>query len=113
VAAVSGTICGLGYQRNYSIKQINDVLNLCLCSSAGSLCDGAKLSCAWKIEAAIVAGFAAMDVVESKIALPDNEGLVNRDAFETIKSIGILSRGIMNDTNSIVVDIIDKNERAK
>lgn len=109
VAAVTGTICGIGFQRNHAIKQINDLINLCLCSFAGVLCDGAKLSCSWKVESALLTGFKAIDLVENKINLPDNEGLINRDAFETIKHLGNLSKSIMEQTNNQIVDIIENN----
>jgi L-cysteine desulfidase len=45
IAAATGAIAGIGLQRNHSVKQINDLINYCLCSFAGSICDGAKLSC--------------------------------------------------------------------
>lgn len=109
VAAVTGTIAGLGFQRNHTIKQINDLINLCICSFAGSLCDGAKLSCSWKIEAALLTGFKAMDIVEHNISLPDNEGLINKDAFDTITHLGNLSKSIMEQTNNQIIDIIHHN----
>jgi L-cysteine desulfidase len=75
------------------------------------LCDGAKLSCAWKIEAALVAGFRAMELIENKRSLSPNEGINNRDAFETIKSLGELSKRVMNITNVEVIDIINRNSQ--
>lgn len=110
VAATTGTICGIGLQRNHNVKQINDLINLCLCSFAGSLCDGAKLSCSWKIEAALLAGFKAIDMVENNVVLPNNEGLINKDAFETIKHLGNLSKTIMEQTNNEIIDIIQENK---
>jgi L-cysteine desulfidase len=109
IAATTATLCGIGYQRKYSVKQVNDLINLCLCSYAGAICDGAKISCAWKIEAALISGFAAMEIVEHNASIP-NGGMINKDAFETIRDLGKLSHKIMDETNSAVIDIVNKND---
>jgi L-cysteine desulfidase len=80
-----------------------------LCSFAGTLCDGAKLSCAWKVQSALLIGFQALRLVENNSCLPNNEGLVNKDAFETIKHLGNLSKTIMDSTNNELVYIIEQN----
>jgi L-cysteine desulfidase len=72
------------------------------------LCDGAKISCAWKIESALSVGFKALESIEKKFKL-NGEGINNVDAFKTIKLIGGLSKTIMNTTNEKIIDIIDYN----
>jgi L-cysteine desulfidase len=48
-------------------------------------------------------------MVENKITLPNDEGLINKDAFETIKHLGNISKSVMEQTNNEVVDVIELN----
>jgi L-cysteine desulfidase len=84
------------------------LINYCLNFFTGILCDGAKISCAWKVEAALSVGFKALELVESKRKI-NSDGINNIDAFKTIKLIGNLSKTIMTSINDKIVDIIDYN----
>jgi L-cysteine desulfidase len=111
VAAVTSSICGIAYQRGNTEHQINDLINLCICSFAGAICDGAKLSCAWKIGASYLSAFGALRIVEKNGKLPHNEGIVSKDAFRTINDLGMISQTVRDVTNSVIVDVVSKTIR--
>ena len=48
VAASCGTMVGIAYQRGFNYQKINDLMNILLCTSTGTICDGAKPSCSFK-----------------------------------------------------------------
>lgn len=87
-------------------KQIKDGINLYLSSSMGFVCDGAKLSCTYKVS------FAAMNgMIAGKMSLDhpdtcDGTGLNNQDLDKTIRNLGKLNNEILKGANKGIIELI-------
>lgn len=94
------------FAKNGSRQKIKDAINIYLASSMGVLCDGAKISCTYKVS------FAAMNgMISAKIALDhqntcDGTGLSSKDVDKTIKNLGKLNNEILNNANNGIIELI-------
>lgn len=110
IAATTGAIAGIGFLRGYTDSEVNNLINLMICSTGGVLCDGAKLSCSYKAISAINNGFLAMEFVENKGKIKHLEGINSKNARETINNLGNISQKVKNQTNSAIVDVMNEME---
>lgn len=102
-SAVAGAITWL---QDGTEKQIFDALKNTLASLSGMICDGAKITCAFKISSGIHAA-----MIASKMALKDrsyqgNIGILKEDVEETIQVIGHLAKNGMDKTDQVILDIM-------
>ena len=73
---------------------------------SGTVCDGAKPSCATKIASAVEAGLLGFDLYESGKALHGGDGILKGDVEKTIESVGQLAREGMRETDEEILDIM-------
>jgi L-cysteine desulfidase len=86
--------------------QIKDAINLYLSSSMGFVCDGAKLSCTYKVSFAAMNGMIAGKMVLDHSNTCDGTGLNKMNVDDTIKNLGKLNNEILKGANKGIVELI-------
>ncbi len=87
-------------------NQIKDAVNLYLSTSMGFVCDGAKVSCTYKVSFAAMNGIIAGKMILDGAVSCDGFGLNKMDVDETIKNLGKLNNEILNSANKGIIDLI-------
>lgn len=106
VAAGSGAGAGIAYLRDGSLEAISATLCNALGMISGTICDGAKSSCAAKIMASVEAGIMGYEMYKADKAFLPGEGIVGCDVEKTIRNIGILAQKGMYETDRVILGIM-------
>jgi len=94
------------YVKGATHHQIKEAINMYLASSMGVVCDGAKVSCTYKVSFAGMNGMIAAKTVLDHPNMCDGIGLNRYSVDETIKNLGILNNEILNNANKGIIDLI-------
>lgn len=73
---------------------------------SGTVCDGAKPSCAAKIASAVEAGLLGYEMYRHGQQFRDGEGIVSKGVENTIHNIALLARKGMQETDREIIDIM-------
>lgn len=76
---------------------------------SGTICDGAKPSCAAKIAAAVDAGIMGYRMYLHHREFREGEGIVSGSVDSTIKNVGILAQQGMLQTDKTILEIMQNN----
>ena len=93
--------CGAG-----TYEAVSATITNTLGMISGTVCDGAKPSCATKIASAVEAGLLGFDLYEKGKALHGGDGILKDDVEKTIESVGQLAREGMRETDEEILDIM-------
>jgi L-cysteine desulfidase len=106
VGCASG-ICYLEGGRFYEIAHtiVNGVAIL-----SGTICDGAKPSCAAKIAMAVEAGLSGYEMTKHHKQFYSGDGIVTKGVENTIKNVGRLARFGMGGTDKEIIKMMLKKE---
>lgn len=77
---------------------------------SGTICDGAKPSCAAKIAESIDAGILAHNMWKNQQQFLGGDGIVTKGVDETIANVGILAKEGMRQTDRIILEIMTKRD---
>ena len=96
-------ICFLNGGRYYEIAHtvVNAVAIL-----SGTICDGAKASCAAKIAMAVEAGLMGYEMTCTKRQFYGGDGIVTKGVENTIRNVGKLARDGMCETDKEIIRIM-------
>jgi L-cysteine desulfidase len=94
------------YVKNKSNQQVRDAINLYLSTSMGFVCDGAKVSCSYKVSFAAMNGMIAAKMVTDQAVACDGFGLNKIDVDETIRNLGKLNNEILYSANKGIINLI-------
>ncbi len=94
------------YVKKGTREQIKASINLYLSTSMGFVCDGAKLSCTYKVSFAAMNGMIAGKMVFDENNVCDGIGLNSIDLDGTIKVLGKLNNEILNTANKGIIELI-------
>lgn len=94
------------YTKNASREQIKEAINLYLSTSMGFVCDGAKVSCTYKVSFAAMNGMIAGKMASDQSAVCDGTGLNKVDVDKTIKNLGKLNNEILHSANKGIIELI-------
>lgn len=106
VSASCGAGAGICYLHGGSFAQYEATIVNTLANVGGIVCDGAKPSCAAKISAAVDAAILGCDMALSDDNFLAGDGLVGRNAEETIRSMGYVGRVGMHPTDVEILNIM-------
>ena len=106
VSAGAGAACGICFLRGGDYDDVAHTLVNALAVSSGIVCDGAKASCAAKIDAALEGAFLAHKLAMSGYRFPDGEGIVQPSADQTVCVTGRLGRDGMRQTDIEILNIM-------
>ena len=106
VAAGAGAAAGIAWLLGGTSNQIGGAIENIIEDLAGVICDGAKNSCALKLDTAagtaVKAAFFSMNGLKVKVT----DGIVGESPEKTIRNIGILSSQGMAETDKIILKIM-------
>ncbi|NCB91009.1 MAG: serine dehydratase subunit alpha family protein [Clostridia bacterium] len=106
VNAGCAAACGIAYLDQAALPVIEDIITNTLATISGMLCDGAKSSCASKIAVSIEMGLLAYEMAKNKCCFMEGEGIVGKDADETIQSVGRIGKDGMKETDNKILEIM-------
>lgn len=107
-AVSSGTAAGAGiaYLHNGTYKEIQHTIVNALAILSGTICDGAKASCAAKIASSVDAGIMGYYMYKNKQQFYAGDGIVAHSVDETIQNIGTLGSQGMLQTNDKIIEMM-------
>ena len=107
-AISAGCGCGTGicYLLGGRYREIAHTLVNSVAILSGTICDGAKPSCAAKIAMAVEAGIMGYDMYHAGEQFRGGDGIVSKGVENTIKNIGRLARNGMKSTDKEIIDIM-------
>ncbi len=94
------------YVKNGTREDIKRSINLYLSTSMGFVCDGAKMSCTYKVSFAAMNGMIAGKMVTEDQSYCEGTGLNKDDVDTTIKNLGKLNNDILNSANKGIIELI-------
>lgn len=97
---------GIAYLRGGDLYRISHTLVNSLAILSGTICDGAKPSCAAKIACAVDAGLMGMQMAERRQQFRGGEGIIKKGVENTIRSIGQLGKDGMRETDQEILKIM-------
>ena len=107
-AISAGCGCGTGicYLLGGRYREIAHTLVNAVAILSGTICDGAKPSCAAKIAMAVEAGIMGYEMFSAGQQFRGGDGIVSKGVENTIKNIGRLARNGMKSTDQEIIDIM-------
>ena len=107
-AVCAGCAAGAGvaylYGGDQSLIEHTVVNGLAILS--GTICDGAKPSCAAKIAMSVEAGILGLQMARKGLEFVHGEGIVKKGIENTIEEVGVLGRDGMAHTNDVILGIM-------
>ena len=106
ISAGVGAGAGICYLHGGKFREIAHTLVNSVAILSGTICDGAKPSCAAKIAMAVEAGIMGYEMWKMGSQFHGGDGIVEKGVENTIKNVGILARDGMSDTDRAIIDIM-------
>ncbi len=106
VSAGCGAAAGVAWLIDGTTEAVSATITNTLGMISGTVCDGAKPSCAAKIASAVEAGLLGFDLYENGKGLHGGDGILKSDVEKTIESVGQLAREGMRETDAEILDIM-------
>lgn len=106
ISAGCGAAAGVAWLLDGSYEAVSSTITNTLGMISGTVCDGAKPSCATKIASAVEAGILGYDLYKNGKGLHGGDGILKDNVEETIESVGKLAREGMRETDSEILDIM-------
>ena len=106
VSAGIGAAAGIAYLHDEPYQIIAETVTTAMGMISGTVCDGAKPSCAAKIAAAVEAGLLSYAMAKQGRRFRGGDGIVTNSVEGTIQNIGILAREGMRETDKVILQIM-------
>ena len=106
ISAGCGCGCGICYLEGGRYYEIAHTLVNAVAILSGTICDGAKASCAAKIAMAVEAGIVGYDMMRSGHQFYGGDGIVTKGVENTIRNVGRLARDGMSGTDREIIRIM-------
>lgn len=113
LSAFCGVVCAsvsaaaaVTWLRGGGPKEIGETITNSYGSVAGTVCDGAKATCGFKIYGALSSALLAGEMAVSGKAYPDHTGIIKADPDEAVQVIGELGRLGMVETDRKILEIM-------
>ena len=112
VGAGCGAGAGIAYLQGGDYDTLAHTLVNSLAILSGTICDGAKASCAAKIAAAVDAGILGYSMYKNGQEFLGGDGIVKRGVENTIRCVGLLASEGMQETDKEIVKLMIQNNLA-
>ena len=106
ISAGVGAGVGICYLRGGSYHTIAHTIVNAVAILSGTICDGAKASCAAKIAMAVEAGLVGCEMTHAKKQFYGGDGIVTKGVENTIRNVGMLARDGMSTTDKEIIKIM-------
>lgn len=108
ISAGAGAGAGIAYLLDGSYEAISHTVVNAVAMLSGTICDGAKASCASKIAAGVEAGILGYEMYKTNNNFNGGDGILADDPEETIVNVGVLAREGMKQTDRTILEIMTK-----
>ena len=106
ISAGCGAGAGIAYLRGGREHAVAHTVVNGIAILSGTICDGAKPSCAAKIAAAVDAGILGYDMYLEKQQFYGGDGIVTKGVDRTVTNVGRLAREGMRETDRTILEIM-------
>ena len=106
ISAGCGAGAGIAYLLGGNLRTIAHTVVNAIAILSGTICDGAKPSCAAKIAAAVEAGILGYRMYQHHQEFYGGEGIVAKGVEDSIHNVGILASQGMRETDRTILDIM-------
>lgn len=106
IAPATGVAAATVYLLNGSVEAMVQAMQSVIGTFSGMLCDGAKLSCAYKVSTVAAAAVQFAHLALQNAFVPCGDGIVGRTIEETIRNLAILNNPGMKETDRIVLGLL-------
>ena len=106
VSAGVGAGCGIAYLHGADYDAIAHTITNAVAILSGTICDGAKPSCAAKIAASVDAGILGYQMYREGQAFLGGDGILAEELADTIANVGVLAREGMRGTDRTILEIM-------
>ena len=106
ISAGVGAGAAIAYLKGADYDGISHMIENAVAILSGTICDGAKPSCAAKIAEAVDAGILGYEMYVRGQNFKSGEGIVGRDIAETVRNVGILASEGMQGTDHTILKIM-------
>ena len=109
ISAGCGAGAGIAYLQGGKADAVAHTVVNAIAILSGTICDGAKPSCAAKIAAAVDAGILGYNMYLEGQQFYGGDGIVTKGVDNTVRNVGILAREGMRQTDRTILEIMLKN----
>ena len=109
ISAGCGAGAGIAYLNGGNAHAIAHIVVNAIAILSGTICDGAKPSCAAKIASAVDAGILGYHMYLEKQQFYGGDGIVTKGVDNTVYNIGKLAREGMRETDRTILEIMLSN----
>ncbi len=109
VSAGVGAGAAMAYLMDGSFRAIAHTIVNALAIISGTICDGAKPSCAAKIAASVDAGIMGYAMYAHHQQFLSGDGIITKGVDNTIENIGTLAHDGMRETDKTILSIMTRN----
>ena len=106
ISAGCGAGAGIAYLRGGRFHAVAHTVVNAIAILSGTICDGAKPSCAAKIAAAVDAGILGYDMYLENQQFYGGDGIVTKGVDRTVVNVGRLAREGMKETDKTILEIM-------
>ena len=106
ISAGCGAGAGIAYLQGGRLNEVAHTVVNSVAILSGTICDGAKPSCAAKIAAAVDAGILGWEMCQEKQQFYSGDGIVTKGADNTVKNVGRLASEGMRQTDKTILQIM-------
>ena len=106
ISAGCGAGAGIAYLQGGRFHAIAHTVVNAIAILSGTICDGAKPSCAAKIAAAVDAGILGWEMYLEKQQFYGGDGIVTKGVDKTVHNVGRLAREGMKETDKTILQIM-------
>ena len=106
ISAGCGAGAGIAYLHGGRFHAIAHTVVNAIAILSGTICDGAKPSCAAKIAAAVDAGILGWEMYQDNQQFYGGDGIVTKGVDKTVTNVGRLAREGMRETDRTILEIM-------
>ena len=106
ISAGCGAGAGVAYLQGGKVDAVAHTVVNAIAILSGTICDGAKPSCAAKIAAAVDAGLLGYDMYLENQQFYGGDGIVTKGADKTVTNVGRLAKEGMKETDKTILEIM-------
>ena len=106
ISAGVGAGAGIAYLMEGTYEAIAHTIVNAVAILSGTICDGAKPSCAAKIAASVDAGILGYQMWRNHQEFKSGDGIVTKGVDNTIANVGVLAKEGMQETDRIILHIM-------
>lgn len=106
VVAATGSSCGITWLMGGEYQEVSFAVQNMIANLTGMICDGAKPSCALKVTTGVSTAVLSAVMAMNGRCVTSVEGIIDEDVDQSIRNLTAIGSRGMNETDSMVLDIM-------